>query len=170
MDKANVHSRLNRKGNNQIFKDDDYETTKEILTDLVPYLEKNKKIYDPFYCDGKVKEEWKELDYECYNEKEDAFNVEPPDFDYLISNIPFSLKKECVELAMKYDKPFMLLMPIDTMGSLWIGKYFDKLEFIIPKKRYNFYKKSNEKKSSAWFDTMWVCYKMNLPNKLIKLK
>jgi len=162
------NSRLTYKGNAVKFKDDDYETTKEILKDLTPFLENDKIIYDPFYCDGKVKEEWKELGYECYNEKEDAFNCNPPDFDYLISNIPFSIKEKCLKLALDYDKPFILLMPIDTLGSLWIGKYFDKLQFIIPKKRYNFYKKGQDKKS-CWFDTMWVCYKINLPNKIIKL-
>lgn len=163
------NSRLNYKGNAVKFKDDDYETTKEILKDLTPFIEVGKKIYDPFYCDGKVKEEWKELGYECYNEKEDAFERKHPEFDYLISNIPFSIKESCVKLALDYDKPFMLLMPIDTMGSVWIRKYFHLLEFIIPKKRYNFYKKNQEKKSSSWFDTMWVCYKIGLPEKIIKL-
>ena len=64
----------------------------------------------------------------------------------------------------------MLLMPIDALGSLWIGKYFDKLQYIIPKKRYNFYKKGVEKKSSSWFDTMWVCYKMDLERDIIFLE
>jgi len=163
------HSRLNRKGNTLTFKDDDYETTKDTLKDLVPFIEEGKMIYDPFYCNGKVKEEWKELGFECYNEKENAFEASPPNFDYLISNIPFSLKKECVKLALDYDKPFMLLMPIDALGSLWMGEYFNKLQFIIPKKRYSFYKKSQTKKSSAWFDTMWVCYKINLSDKIVKL-
>ncbi len=166
---ANKHSRLNRKGSTLVFKDDDYETTKNILKDLLPYIDKDKIIYDPFYCNGKVKEEWSELGYDCYNEKEDAFDSNPPEFDYLISNIPFSLKKESIKLALDYDKPFMLLMPIDTLGSLWMGEYFDKLQFIIPKKRYNFFKKSQEKKSSSWFDTMWVCYKINLNEKIVKL-
>lgn len=166
---ANKHSRLNRKGSTLVFKDDDYETTKNILKDLLPYIDKDKIIYDPFYCNGKVKEEWSGLGYDCYNEKEDAFDSNPPEFDYLISNIPFSLKKESIKLALDYDKPFMLLMPIDTLGSLWMGEYFDKLQFIIPKKRYNFFKKSQEKKSSSWFDTMWVCYKINLNEKIVKL-
>lgn len=165
-----MNSRLKRNLAAVEYKDDDYETTTDVLKDLLPFLENDKKIYDPFFCNGKVKDEWKELGYDCYNKKEDAFNSDPPEFDYLISNIPFTLKEKCIELALKYDKPFMLLMPIDALGSLWIGKYFDKLQYIIPKKRYNFYKKGVEKKSSSWFDTMWVCYKMDLDSKIIKLK
>lgn len=164
-------SRLNRKNVSVEFKDDDYETTKEILKDIKPYINENKKIYDPFYCNGLVKKEWKELGFDCYNEKEDAFDCVAPDFNYLITNPPFSLKKKCLELAFKYDKPFMILLPIDILGSLWFGEYFDKLQFIIPKKRYCFYKKNlGEKKSSSWFDTMWICYKINLPEKIIKIK
>lgn len=163
-----IKSRLNRKGNAVEFKDDDYETPKEILTDLLPFLEKDKIIYDPFYCNGIVIGEWEKLGYKCINEKKDAFNREHPNFDYLISNIPFSKKKECIKLGMELDKPFMMLMPIDVLGSLWIGKYFNKLQFLIPKKRYAFLKQGKPTKAS-WFDTMFVCYKMNLENDIIKL-
>ena len=170
MSTINKNSRLNYKGNAIKFKDDDYETSKEILEDLLPYIEDYKIIYDPFYCDGYVIKEWEKLDKECINEKKDAFNREHPEnYDIIISNIPFSCKEKCVELGFKLDKPFILLMPVDSLGSKWIKKYFDKLQFIIPDGRYNFYKKTNTKKSSSWFDTMWVCYGLNLPHKIIKL-
>ncbi len=164
----NKHSRFNFKGATVEFKDDDYETPDNILKDLIPFLENDKIIYDPFYCKGTVIKEWKKLDFICINEKKDAFNREHPNFDYLISNIPFSLKKQCVELGFKLNKPFMFLMPIDALGSKWIKKYFDRLQFIIPNGRYNFLKKGELGKGS-WFDTMWVCYKMNLSDKILKL-
>lgn len=164
------NSRLKYKNNAVIFKDDDYETPENILKDLLPYIENHKIIYDPFYCDGYVIKSWNKLNKICINEKKDAFNREhPKEYDICISNIPFSCKEKCVELGFKLNKPFMFLMPIDTLGSKWINKYFDKLEFIIPEKRYNFYKKDYNKKSSSWFDTMWVCYNCNLPNKIIKI-
>lgn len=59
-------------------------------------------------------------------------------------------------------------MPIDSLGSKWIANYWDKLQFIIPHKRYNFIKNGLPTKG-AWFDTMWVCYNINLPEKIIKL-
>lgn len=170
MNNENKKSRLNQKGNDVKFKDDDYETTKEILNDLLPFIKDYNVIYDPFYCDGYVIKEWEALGKTCLNEKKDAFNREHPEnYDIMISNIPFSLKRQCVELGMELGKPFMLLMPIDTMGSKWIKKYFDRLQFIIPNGRYNFYKKSSTKKSSSWFDTMWVCYNINLPKTIIKI-
>ena len=168
MDNAKAKSRLNHKGNAVKFKDDDYETPKEVLSDLLPYIENYETIYDPFYCDGTVIEEWEKLNKKCLNEKKDAFNRDVPEFDILISNIPFSLKKQCVELCFKYNKPFILLMPIDALGSKWIKSFWDKLQFIIPNGRYKFLKKK-EMTKSAWFDTMWVSSGLNLDDKIIKL-
>ncbi len=161
--------RLQNKQYSTIFKDDDYETDATVLKDLIPYLPCG-RIYDPFYCNGLVKEEWKKLGRDnVLNEKKDAFEkIDSELFDMIISNIPFSIKKKCIDLCMSYDKPFILLMPIDTMGSLWFKEYFDKFQFIIPRKRYSFYKKGS-KTNSSWFDTCWFCYKMNLPRDILKL-
>tara|TARA_R110002126_G_scaffold266926_1_gene410359 strand:+ start:248 stop:754 length:507 start_codon:yes stop_codon:yes gene_type:complete len=164
-----ANNRLSSKKNAVEFKDDDYETSKEILNDLLPFIEDYKIIYDPFYCNGKVKEEWEELNKECINEKKDAFNREHPEnYDIIISNIPFSCKEKCVELGVNLNKPFIFLMPIDSLGSKWIKKYFNDLQFIIPSGRYNFLKKGLKTKG-CWFDTMWICYKLNLDEKIIKL-
>jgi hypothetical protein len=164
----NNNSRLNYKGNAIEFKDDDYETPKEVLQNLLPYIHSYDIIYDPFYCKGKVIEEWKALGKTCINTKEDAFNREHPEFDCMVSNIPFSMKEKCVKLALSLKKPFILLMPIDALGSKWIKKYFNDLEFIIPNGRLQFLK--NDKiEGKCWFDTMWVCSGINLPHKIIKL-
>jgi hypothetical protein len=162
-------SRLNHKGTAVKFKDDDWETPKKVLQDLLPFINKYKIIYDPFYCDGYVKEQWAELNYLCINEKKDAFEKVDFDFDIIISNVPFSFKKKVIDLCLSYDKPFIILLPIDILGSKWIKPYFNKLQYIIPKGRYNFYKKDQKNMGGAWFDTMWVCYKLDLPNHIIKL-
>ncbi len=170
MNDKNKHSRLNRIGNTLEFKDDDYETSKDILKDLLPFIESNKIIYDPFYCNGYVKKEWGKLGFDCINNKVDAYERTDEYFDYLISNVPFSCKEKVMKLCLSYDKPFIILMPIHSLGGKWIKPYFDKLQFIIPNKRYNFYKENlKDKKSSSWFDTMWICYKINLPKNIIKL-
>tara|TARA_R110000824_G_scaffold95867_2_gene230142 strand:+ start:88 stop:573 length:486 start_codon:yes stop_codon:yes gene_type:complete len=151
------------------FKDDDYETTKETLQLLIPYIKDFNKIYDPFYCAGRVKKNWEELGKKCYNEKLDAFDREPPqDFDITISNIPFSMKEKCMKLFLELGKPFIILMPLSAMGSKWISKYFDKLQFIIPHKRLHF-SKNGKMGAGAWFDTCFYCYGLNLKKNIIKL-
>ena len=161
-------SRFNFKGLTYTKKDDDYETTSKTLECLLPYIEETATIYDPFYCNGFVVEEWKSLNRKCINEDKNAFDRDAPDFDVLVSNIPFSLKKQCMELAFSYDKPFALLMTIDSLGSKWIKKYFDKIQIIIPNGRWSFHKK-DKKTTSAWFDTCWITYKLGLEEKIIKL-
>ena len=169
MNKDNTHSRLNRKTTTLEFKDDDYETPKYILEMLLPFIKDYKKIYDPFYCAGRVKKDWEELGKICYNEKLDAFDRTPPeDFDITISNIPFSIKEKCMKLFFDLKKPFIILMPIDGMGSKWINKYFDKLQFIIPNKRLHFSKNGKLGKGS-WFDTCFYCYGLDLNKDIIKL-
>ena len=163
---------LNMKENAKIFKDDDYSTKIETLEDVVPFIKKTDKIYDPFYCDGYVKEQWKKLGFDIHHEKVDAFNLNLiPDYDIMISNIPFSCKEKCVKHALSLGKPFMLIMPISAIGSRWIVKYWDDLQFIVPDGRYSYYKPDYaERKSASWFDSVWVCSKMNLDEKIIKLK
>lgn len=154
------------------WRDDDYETSSDILKDLLPYLDKfngmDITIYDPFYCQGTVVKEWEKLGYKCINEKKDAFNREHPQFDIMISNIPFSLKKQVFELAFKLDKPFILLMPIESIAVKWLNQYWDKLQFLIPNGRLQFLKNGKPTKS-CWFNTMWVCYNINLKEKIIRL-
>tara|TARA_R110001599_G_scaffold7249_3_gene35643 strand:+ start:368 stop:877 length:510 start_codon:yes stop_codon:yes gene_type:complete len=169
MEKVNKNSRLNYKGKAVKFKDNDYETPESVLQMLIPYITNYEKIYDPFYCAGRVKGAWEKLGKICYNEKLDAFDREAPeDYDITISNIPFSMKEKCMKLFFELGKPFIILMPIDTMGSKWIKKYFDKLSFIIPTKRINF-TKNGEFGAGCWFDTCFYCYNIGLDKKIIKL-
>ena len=169
MDNNKNHMILNYKTTAKKFKDDDYETTKEILEMLLPYIKNFNKIYDPFYCNGAVKKYWEELGKKCYNEKLDAFDRQhPDDFDIIISNIPFTIKQKCMELFFELKKPFIILMPVAAMGSKWINKYFEKLQFIIPHKRLNF-SKNGKMGAGSWFDTCFYCYGLNLKKDIIKL-
>jgi len=164
-----MNSLLNLKTDAKKFKDDDYETPKDILKLLLPFIKDFKKIYDPFYCAGRVQKDWEELGKICYNEKLDAFDREAPeDFDITISNIPFSIKEKCMKLFFDLKKPFIILMPLSAMGSKWINKYFDKLQFIIPRKRLNF-SKNGKMGAGAWFDTCFFCYGLNLEKNITKL-
>ena len=162
-------SRMALKTNAYTNKDDDWETTSKTLECLLPYIDETQIIYDPFYCNGFVIDEWLKLNRTCINEDKNAFDMDEPEYwDVLVSNIPFSLKKECMELAFSYDKPFALLMTIDSLGSRWIKKYFDKIQVIIPDGRWSFRKKGKET-AGAWFDTCWITYKFELPEKMVKL-
>ena len=166
-------SRLNLKGNATKFKDDDYETPKEIIEDIIKFIPDNvKTIYDPFYCKGNIVKAFNDLGYKCINEKKDAFNREHPkddEYELIFSNVPFSLKKESFKLFESLNKPYIILTTVDYMGSNGISDFFDNLQFILPKSRYWFLK-NNESKSGAWFDTCFYCKGLKLEKDIIKLK
>ena len=150
------------------FKDDDWETHKGILRDIATFIPDG-KIWDPFFCTGFVKKEWKQLGRECINEKKDAFAWEPDDYSCIVTNCPFTLKKETMKLAWATNKPFAIIMPWQTLQTQWIQKYWDDIQVLIPKKRYHFAKKNTVTKNQ-WQGTVWICRHMNLPEKFYLLK
>ena len=87
------------------------------------------------------------------------------------------IKKEIIAELIKRDKPFMLIMPVSTICYQYSKMLKNHLQIIIPKKRPKFiyYDKATNKldedwkKKSATFDSVWVCWKMDLPQDIIFL-
>ena len=91
--------------------------------------------------------------------------------DILVSNMPFSKKKEVFTRLLELDKPFIMICPSSTINTQYIRKLFskskNKLQIIIPRKRIHFIKKVNgvipeNWKNSCNFDCFYYCYKMGL--------
>ena len=85
------------------------------------------------------------------------------DFDYIITNPPYSLKNEFLEKCYEYKKPFLLL-PITTLEGIERGKMFKNngIQILVFNRRLNFMKN----KKSCWFNTSWFCWK-TLPRDLM---
>lgn len=96
---------------------------------------------------------------------QDFLKIEPIECDMIITNPPYSLKNAFLEKAFEINKPFMFLLPLTTIEGKERGNMFreNKIDVIIPSKRFNF---KPDKKSGAWFQTSWFCYKCNLLNQL----
>ena len=145
----------------QPVKYDNFKTPIEVWKNIEEYIPKNKKIWCPFYFEGD--HTLKELGYDIIHEDRDFYNYEPPDYDLIIDNPPFSQKKEILQRLLILDKPFILIMPVSTICYKYFKTYKDKIQIIVPPKRYNFMKN----KSSATFDCLYYCYKMDLPKDII---
>lgn len=148
---------------------DDYTTTEKAFFDIKPFKPENAKIiYDPFYLDGKSKIYMEKVFSDCkiIHEEKDAFSW-MPECDIIITNPPFSKKKEVLKWLETINKPFMVLLPAFTICN----KYFQKLgvhkqvELVIPHGRYSFEFDSQSLKNAA-FDCFWFCYKCNLPSQI----
>jgi hypothetical protein len=148
---------------------DNYATDKygwELIKDYIPT---DKKIWSPFYCDGKQKEYFADMGFDIIHNDEDFFENDKGDI--IIDNPPFSKFKEiCIRLK-ELDKPFILVCPVRTLQLKHFQKHFkEHLQIIIPFTRPTFTHLTNPKKGyTPPFGVMYFCYKMNLEKDLIFL-
>jgi len=143
---------------------DDCITPLEVWKNIEKYIPKNKKIWCPFYFEGEHK--LKELGFDIIHENKDFFHYEPDDYDIIIDNPPFSIKKQVVQRLREINKPFILIMPVSTLCYNYFKIYKENIQIMIPPKRYNF---APQLKSSASFDCLYYCYKMDLEKDIIFL-
>ena len=151
----------------QDFKNDDqYNTPKEAWEMIIPFIPKNVTIWEAFMMgntSSKSMDYLSELGCDVVGSPELDF-FENDLGDVIVSNPPYSIKKRIFKRLAEIDKPFIMLLPVST-----ITKQFTKLlkrefiQIIIPDKRIQFMKGEDPLKR-CWFDTMFLCYKMNLKN------
>jgi len=151
---------------------DDYGTPSSAFDNIKHIIEqwKDKVIFEPFYMDGRSGQILKDM--ECTNvihDKEyDFFEmVDKLDYDIIISNPPFTLKKDIMTKLKEIDKPFILIMPYSVLLSKYIRDlYRNDIQIIIPKKRIQFYRLNEEHEpvynGKSNFDCFYFCHKCNL--------
>jgi hypothetical protein len=146
---------------------DNYITNKIEWERIKDYIPNNKKIWSPFYCDGKQKEYFLEMGFDIIHENEDFFLNNKGDI--IIDNPPFSKKKEIFTRLKELDKPFILVCPSMLLSYKYFQELFkDEIQILVPSKRINFkHFNSTKKNYSPPFASFYFCYKMNLEKDLI---
>lgn len=146
---------------------DNYMTNKSEWERIKQYIPNDKKIWSPFYGDGKQKEYFAEMGFNIIHEDEDFFKNNKGDI--IIDNIPFSKKKEVLTKLKELEKPFILILPSVMLCYKYFQEYFEKhLQIIIPKTRIKFkHLNSTNKNYTPPYASFYFCYKMNLPKDLI---
>lgn len=156
--------------------DDEYFTPKKLWEDINEYLPTDGKtiVYEAFYGDGMSGQYLSELGCTVVQGPtldffDDDSLLSTDKYDVIISNIPFSTKKEVLERLVNIDKPFIIIMPASTMFTQYLRDIFNnKLQMIIPNSRMHFQKDGVVLKRTS-FDCAYFCYKMNLPKDIIWL-
>tara|TARA_R100000541_G_C1873560_1_gene81255 strand:+ start:17 stop:523 length:507 start_codon:yes stop_codon:yes gene_type:complete len=158
-------------------KHNDFMTPSYVWEQINDYIPKDKVIWEPFYGDGESGKDLTNLGCsEVIHEQEDFF--ENNKGEVVVSNPPFTIKKEIIQRLVELDKPFILIMPVSTMCYKYSRVLKNHIQIIIPPKRIKFkrYDKATQtiykewEKHSAAFDCVYYCYKMNLPQDIIWLE
>jgi len=145
--------------------DDQYNTTPEIWEMIAHLIPKDKILFEAF-----LKDNWssksaiilRDMGFNVVGNPTIDFFNELPEYDIIVSNPPYSMKKKIFQRLAVLDKPFILILPISTITKQFVKVLErDKVQMIIPSKRMQF-EKAGVELSRCWFDTCFLCYKMNL--------
>lgn len=157
----------------QLSNDDEYNTPRELWENIKEFLPpKDKIVWEAFYGNGNSGTILSSLGCTVLQSDVDFFDDNQhiiDKMDMIISNIPFSKKKQILARLKEIDKPFIIIMPASTLFTDYLKDTFrDKLQIIIPKKRMHFEKNGVVMKRTS-FDSCYFCYKMNLKRDIIWL-
>lgn len=147
---------------------DEYYTPKSLVSLIIPYLEKGKTVWCPFDTENSefvltLKENGFNVIYSHLAYGQDFFKYEPNEnYDYIISNPPFSRKLEVLDRLYKLNKPFAMILPLPMLNYQEVGQFFlDKpLQLLIVDKKVSF------DGNTASFNNSYFCYNL-LPKDLI---
>ncbi len=147
-------------------KSDEWFTPNNAIYPILKYIPEGKIIWCPFDTSEsnfvKILEEkgFKVIATHIIDGK-DFFNFEPPVYDYIISNPPYSLRNNILKRLFKLNKPFAMLMNTNGLfDSMIRWDLFTNNNFtlIYLSKRINYMKEYGEKeKSSPPFQSAYIC-------------
>lgn len=155
-------------------KSDNVFTPYYAVEPLLKYLPKDKIIWCPFDEDWSayynlLKENGFQVVRSSLVEGQDFFTYEPEKWDIIVSNPPFSLKDKILKRLYSFNKPFAILLPMNSLQGKERYKYFKNgVELLAFDGRidyhtnfnYNTYTKGNH------FASAYFCRNI-LPDKLI---
>ena len=154
---------------------DDYMTPSYAWQWIKDYIPKNKTVWEAFYGDGQSGKDLEALGFHVIHKPVDFFSHDMG--DVIVSNIPFSKKKEVFTRLNKLGKPFIIICPSSMINTQYIRHLFknDYLQIMIPPKRINFIKKVNGCTPDGFgercnFDCFFYCWKLGLPSDIIWLE
>ena len=156
---------------------DDYYTPKSAWYNIREQIPKGKRIWEACMLGAELSQSpdyLRELGCKVIADRSmDCMTSQPDNWDLIITNIPFDIKKKVPILKkfMEYDKPFIVIM--NSMNTF--TKYFHEIikgkekdiQIITPSGKINFDKLSDgvlTPTKNCSFYCVYVCYKLLLPH------
>ena len=167
-----VSKRLNNVTKN-FYSDEWYTDIKTVnkMIELLNPLPKS-KILCPFDTENSnFVKQLKEQGHEVIYGINDFLKSNKYNFDYIITNPPFSIKDAVIEKCLESGKRTCLVLPIEALGGVKrheiFEKYNTKLERYIPTRRVNYYDKNWKKRDGSNFHSIFIIFdKENVETKI----
>lgn len=93
-------------------------------------------------------------------EGQDFFEYEPNEWDLIVSNPPFSLKDKVLERLYLFNKPFAILLPLNSLQGKTRYKYFKQgIQILSFDTRISYHNKEHMDKvvKGSPFATAYFC-------------
>jgi len=165
--KARVRPMKNSSFINQFEKRDEYYTPRILVDAIMPYIPTDSTVWCPLdTANSEVvlafKERGNRVIYSHLNEGLDFFEYEPKNYDYIVSNPPFTKKLKVLQRLYALNKPFAMLLPLPMLNYQEVGNFFigKKIELLVVDKKVSF------DGNTSSFNTSYFC-KDVLPKELI---
>lgn len=139
---------------------------------ILPFIPKGKVIWCPFDTEESefvklIQQQGNVVIHSHISEGQDFYTYEPPvHWDMIISNPPFTNKRQIFERALSFKKPFALIMTTawfnDSAPIKLLAKH-PKLQVMFLDKRIYFNNAGGGKRPP--FSSCYICYDM-LPSRL----
>jgi hypothetical protein len=163
---------FNTKTNKKGSLGDNYQTPSKNIIPIIKYVDLTQVIWEPACGDGNIVHAFKQANYNIIGsdindpyDSRDFLKLEDhikSDYDIIITNPPYSLLTEWLDMCVKLNKPFMLLIPLTSLETekrqLLFNKIKSDLKIILFNKRIQFENTTNR----PTFSTAWFCYKIPL--------
>ena len=147
---------------------DEYYTPKILVEPILRYLKPNSTVWCPFDTEDSefvicLREAGHTVVYSHIWLGQDFFSYEPDvEYDYIISNPPFSKKLEVFKRLYDLGKPFAMICGLPILNYQEIGEFFvgKDLQLLIVDKKVSF------DGNTASFNNSYFCHNI-LPKDLI---
>lgn len=156
---------------------DEFYTPRYAIEPILKYVEKGKTVWCPFDTEDSLfvkmlNENGNKVINTHLSKGQDFFLIEPEEeYDYIISNPPYSLKGEVLQRLFDLKKPFAMLLGV--VGIFESQKRFNmfknnNFEVMYMNKRVAYFKDYDEQKPSLNppFSSVYICSGM-LPKQIV---
>ena len=154
-------------------KDDEFYTFAKDWQKIEQYIPKDKIVWEPFSNgDFEGVDYLKSIAKELISNTGDFFAADNAG-DIVITNPPFSIKRQVLQRLKELDKPFIMILPTLTLQTKYLKQiYGDDIQVIMPTNKIFFYKWIDGEKvhyDKLSYYCCYICHKMDLPKDFILL-